>query len=83
MFIQKLQDFVEHPITQKIDLAAITTATAYAFPEVRAEIHDLAPLFADLASYLVFVWLLTQIICKIVVTYATVTQGAPEKEDDE
>lgn len=83
MFVQRLQEFIEHPFTRATDAIAVTTGTVYVVPTMRAAIHEWAPFFADLAPYGVVVWLATQIICKIVVTHAQAFGGRRQDEDDE
>lgn len=83
MYIQRLQDFIDHPATKIIDGAALATAAAAAVPGMRETLHDLGSIATDIAPIGAVIWLAVQIICKIIITHATVTNGAPDKSDDD
>jgi hypothetical protein len=80
MFIHRIQDFIDHPLTRVVDGAAVATSAAYFFPDARAAIHEWGIVFTDLAPIAAFVWLVIQSICKVIVTAHTL---AEKDKDDE
>jgi hypothetical protein len=87
MLVQRLQDFVDHPLTKWVDVAALTTSAAsaasYVYPDFRAAVHEWGIIFTDLAPIAAFFWLIVQIVCKIVLTVMTVFSSKDEDKDDE
>lgn len=73
MFVQKLQDFIDHPATRIMDGAALATAAVSAMPGFRDTLHDLGSMATDIAPIGAVLWLAVQIVCKIIVTYHNVT----------
>ena len=81
MFINRLQDFVEHPLTQKVDFAALATIGVYLFPNSRAALHEWSIVATDIAPIAAVIWLVVQTLCKIIVTHHALQK--PEDGDDE
>jgi hypothetical protein len=84
MIVSKLQAFIDSPLTKAADAAAVVTGTATAaahmFPDFRESLHDWALVFVDIAPIATVFWLLIQGVCKIIVTYHTVTDSGEGEE---
>lgn len=68
MIIQRLQQFIESPYSKAADIAAVATSASYYFPGPRQALHELGGLFTDIAPIAAVLWLLVQIVCKVIVT---------------
>jgi hypothetical protein len=68
MAVRMVENFVAHPVTRAVDMAAVATGAAYVLPEWRAAIHEWGLIAGDIAPIFAVLWLAVQIICKIVVT---------------
>lgn len=72
MFVQRLQDFIDHPYTKVADVAALVTSASAAinfyYPYFRVELHEWGAVFTDIAPIAAVIWLFVQIACKIIVT---------------
>ena len=83
MLVNRLQDFVDHPLSQKIDFAALATVGVYLFPDLRATLHEWSVVATDIAPIAAVVWLAVQTVCKVIVTHHAMHKSTDDDEDDE
>ena len=69
MILLRIENFIAHPFTRVVDVAAVATGAAYILPEWRNAIHEWGLIAGDIAPIFAVVWLAVQIICKIVLTW--------------